>query len=205
MSEQNQNDQSNQDVATKHLRVMVQALQVATRRGAFELEEAGTISEAIKFFNMENKERDEEKQLEYIRTLVGMCEVAQKRGVFNLAESYTIYPNVKFFLQEPPVVEEEQNKPEDNSESKDFCGKDTCDPEKCPCPPDNCPCDEENNCGTSADAGCCDAGKCPCPSDGTECSPEKCKENNCKPNIEQTIEKAKPSVNKEAGWNAGDY
>lgn len=198
MSNQNQNDQSTQDAATTHLRVMVQALHVATRRGAFELEEAGSINEAIKFFNMDNKERDEEKQLDHIRTLVGMCEVAQKRGAFNLAESHTLYPNVKFFLQDSPAEEVQ----EDKSENTEFCGKETCDPEKCPCPPDNCPCDEENNCST--DAGCCDAEKCPCPS-GKECSPEECKENNCKPNIEQTIEKATPSVNKEAGWNAGDY
>lgn len=176
----NQNESQNSDEATTHLRVLVQALQVAARRGAFELEEAGNINESIKFFNNENKERDEELQREHLKKIIGFCEVAQKRGAYNLAESYTVYPHVQFFLQEPEQsLDNNSDNNSDNNNEDNFCGKDTCDPDKCPCPPDDCPCDADNNCNTS-----------------NEC---------CKPNIEQVIEKAVPSVTKETKWNAGDY
>ena len=219
----------NQSEPTTHLRVLVQALQVANKRGTFELDESGKIQDSVKFFSSENETRTDEQQKGHLQCLVGMCEVAQKRGAFNLAESHTVYPHVKFFLQDTPV-EEASEVQVDESANKEHCA------DECPCPPENCPCDAENNCKEGDDKSCC-KDECPCPPENCPCDAENnCKEGddkscckdecpcppeNCpcdenescerqvetkelqKPNIEQTIEKVLESTDKENNWN--DY
>lgn len=156
---------------TNHLRIIVSALQVANRRGVFELDESANVQEAIKFFGVENESRSDEDQRKNLQQLVGMCEVAQKRGAFNLAEASTIYPHVKFFVREPeqPVETESQS-----------CDKSECDPENCPCDPENCPCDENKNCKTEQ----CDTDKS-VPKEG----------------VTQTMEKVTKGVDKEPNWD----
>lgn len=136
---------------TEHLRFLATALQVANKRGIFELEEAGNVQESIKFFNLENETRDEEEQTKHLQRIVGMTEVAQKRGAFNLAEAHTVYPHVKYFVREPapePVVKEESNVTSKEPVTENtHCGKDTCDKDTCPCDPNSCPCDTDNCCG----------------------------------------------------------
>jgi len=187
MSEQNQEQPQTQTTATdatQHLRVVVQALQVAARRGAFELDEAGNVQESVKFFSSENNDRSDEKQKEHLQRLVGMTEVAQKRGAFNLAEAHSVYPHVKFFLADPQPIEQQPNEscnkegcnPDESCNKEgcnldESCNKEGCNPDECPCPPNNCPCDENNTCQ--------------------------------KPNIEHKFEKVHRGVDKEGNWN--DY
>jgi len=175
MSAQNQEQQQTQNNAsdaTQHLRVVVQSLQVAARRGAFELEEAGNVQESVKFFSSENNDRSDEKQKEHLQRLVGMAEVAQKRGAFNLAEAHSVYPHVKYFLADPQPVEEQTQETQETCDAE-TCEKKGCNPEECPCTPEDCPCDENERCGTTVK----------------------------KPNVEQKLEKVQRGVDKEGNWN----
>jgi len=173
---------------TTHLRVAVTALQVANRRGVFELDESANIQTSVKFFSAENEERPDEEQRKHLQLIVGMCEVAQKRGAFNLAEAASVYPHVKYFVQEPETKEQTEEQTEEQKEldaltesveqltDNNCCNNSNCDPDNCPCDPNNCPCDENNNCNTKT-------------------------ETLQKPNVEQTIERVKPAADKEANWN----
>lgn len=89
---------------TVHLKFIVSALQLANRRGAFELNESGVILESIKFFSSENENRSNEEQTQKLSNLVNMCRLAQKRGAFELEEASILAPHVSFFLQ--PATEE---------------------------------------------------------------------------------------------------
>lgn len=223
------NDQDN--TPTTHLKYVVSALQLANRRGAFELNESGTIIESIKFFSTDNNNRGEEEQAQKLGNLVGMCRVAQKRGAFELEEAATLAPHVRFFLQQ---AEEENtnvnvdasaagsvpNPQSTNKRSEQCqCSDCKCDPCKCTdCKCTNCKCDPcKCKSGKSCETECCsgDCSECPC-------DPTKC-EKNCstnlneanahaptnmgqsvqvqQPGLTRTVEKVSPKAKKEADWN----
>lgn len=194
------------DQPTTHLRVLVNALQIAVRRGALELEEAGNVQDSIKYFTLENQEKIKDQDpeqnnkdyTEHMQKIIGMCEVAQKRGAFNLVEAHSLYPHVKFFIKE-----EEQTETPPVSENNDTCSREICNNEECT--PDNCPCDEANT-ETTSDNKCCTPGECPCPPENCPCDENNCclNDTQTESNIKQTIEKVVPSQQKEENWNKFD-
>lgn len=96
------------DTAISHLKVIINSLELANRRGAFTLGESAAIHNCIKFFTQ--SENKAEKEKENIEHLLGTCNQAQRRGAFDLNEAYVIYPHVKYFLdlynQPPPETTE---------------------------------------------------------------------------------------------------
>lgn len=161
MSQQNQTNQPAQsnttadEEATNHLRFMVSALQVANKRGMFELEESGNIQDAVKFFGGDTDGRDETEQVKHLQTLVGMSEIAQRRGAFNLAEAATVYPHVNYFRREEPALTENQTEEtpavvDETTEATETCDKNTCD--KANCNPEDCPCDTDGNCKSNIES-----------------------------------------------------
>ena len=133
---------------TVHLKFIVSALQLANRRGAFELNESGVILESIKFFSAENENRSNEEQTQKLSNLVNMCRLAQKRGAFELEEASILAPHVSFFLQPSTGETEGNNANEDNSQvNQTSAPKSTTKTEDCKCEPcecDPCECTSEN-------------------------------------------------------------
>lgn len=94
--------------AVTHLKVIINSLELANRRGAFLLGESAAIHTSIKCFTNSNDKRSDTEQRENVENLLAMCNQAQRRGAFDLNEAYNLFPHIKFFIDlfnAPPATD----------------------------------------------------------------------------------------------------
>jgi hypothetical protein len=189
---------------TVHLKFIVSALQLANRRGAFELNESGVILESIKFFSSENENRSNEEQTQKLSNLVNMCRLAQKRGAFELEEASILAPHVSFFLQ-PATGETDGNSvnsvnvdvPQVNNVHTSVTKTEDCKCEPCECDP--CECTSDNKVTQPVTQPVTQRKNL---SEANAHAPPNMGKPQVVQGVTQKIEKVPPKAHKETNWNA---